>query len=128
MCCSGTISIALHEDSDVTDELMAFYQAEVIEYAVRHKDLTYRVSPVPVVFFPRIKGTGMFFYSTVSSPFDRSQRFTRHPPPPPPPGRPVHSGTNSTSLGSIVATQQLRAKIIHPCSHRCLMPGTHLYS
>ena len=46
MCYSGCISIALHEDSDVRDELMSFYQAEVIEYAVRHKDLTYRVSHV----------------------------------------------------------------------------------
>ena len=30
-----------------------------------------------------------------------------------PPGRPVHSGTNSASLGSILAMQQLRAKTIH---------------
>lgn len=38
----GSINIALHEDSDAQDELMAVYQAEVIEYASRHKDLTYR--------------------------------------------------------------------------------------
>ena len=29
------------------------------------------------------------------------------------PGRPVHSGTNSASLGSILATQQLGAKTSH---------------
>ncbi len=34
---------------------------------------------------------------------DRSKRFTH-------PGRPVHSGTNSASPGSILARQQLRAK------------------
>ena len=33
--------------------------------------------------------------------------------PPPPPGRPVYSGTNSTSLGSILDTQQLIAKTIN---------------
>ena len=30
-----------------------------------------------------------------------------------PPGRPIHSGTNSTSLGRILARQQLCAKTIH---------------
>ena len=30
-----------------------------------------------------------------------------------PPSRPVHSGTNSTSVGSIIAMQQLRAKTNH---------------
>ena len=45
-------------------------------------------------------------YSAVSSPLDRSKRFTRvaHP------DRPVHSDTNSASPGSILAMQQLRAK------------------
>ena len=42
----------------------------------------------------------MFLYGAVSSPLDRSERFTLHPP-----GRPVHSDTNSTSLGRILATQ-----------------------
>ena len=37
-----------------------------------------------------------------------------------PSGRRVHSDTNSTSLGSILATQQLRAKIIHSHFHHCL--------
>ena len=37
-----------------------------------------------------------------------------------PPGRPVHSDTNSASLGSILATQQLRAKTIHSHFHHCL--------
>ncbi|KAI0213389.1 hypothetical protein LSAT2_001582 [Lamellibrachia satsuma] len=37
-----SINIVLHEDSDVRDELVAVFQAEVIEYAVRHKNLTYR--------------------------------------------------------------------------------------
>ena len=30
-------------------------------------------------------------------------------------GRPIHSDTNSTSLGSILDKQQLRAKTIHEC-------------
>ncbi|KAK2184456.1 hypothetical protein NP493_265g01017 [Ridgeia piscesae] len=38
----GAINIALHEDSDAHNELMAVYQAEVIEYASRHKHITYR--------------------------------------------------------------------------------------
>ena len=42
----------------------------------------------------------MFLYSAVSSPLDHSKRFTLSSP-----GRPVHSGTNSTSLGSILAMQ-----------------------
>ena len=44
-------------------------------------------------------------YSTVSSPLDRSKRFTCFALP----GRPVHSDTNSASPGSILAMQQLRA-------------------
>ena len=43
---------------------------------------------------------GMFLYSAVSSPLDRSECSAL------PPGRPAHSDTNSTSLGSILATQQ----------------------
>ena len=46
---------------------------------------------------------GMVLYSAVSSPLDRSKRFTLSSP-----GRPVHSDTNSASLGSILAMQQLR--------------------
>ena len=46
---------------------------------------------------------GMVLYSAVSSPLDRSKRFTLSSP-----GRPVHSNTNSASLGSILAMQQLR--------------------
>ena len=53
----------------------------------------------------RQKGKGLFLYSTVSSP---SKRFTRYLP-----DRPVHSDTNSTSLGNVLATQQLRAKNRH---------------
>ena len=47
----------------------------------------------------------VFLYSAVSSPLDRSKRFTlfAHP------GRPVHSNTNSVSPGSILVMQQLRA-------------------
>ena len=38
-----------------------------------------------------------------------------------PPGKPVHSGTNSTSLGNILAMQQnLRAKTIHSYFHHRL--------
>ena len=46
----------------------------------------------------------MILYCAVSSPFDRSKRFTLFSSP----GRPVHSDTNSASLGSILAMQQLR--------------------
>ena len=46
---------------------------------------------------------GMVVYSAVSSPLDRSRRFALSSP-----GRPVHSNTNSASLGSILAMQQLR--------------------
>ena len=57
--------------------------------------------------FPQGKGKdkGMFLYSAVSSPLDRSKRFTLFALP----DRPVHSDTNSTSPGSILAIQQLRA-------------------
>ena len=37
-------------------------------------------------------------------------------------GRPVHSGTNSASPGSIVPMQQLRAKTIQSHFHLCLKP------
>ena len=49
------------------------------------------------------KKKGMVLYSAVSSPLDRSKRFTLSSP-----GRPVHSDSNSASLGSILAMQQLR--------------------
>ena len=49
---------------------------------------------------------GMFLYSAVSSPLDRAKRFRLFAFP----HRPVHSDTNSASLGSILAMQQLRAK------------------
>ena len=45
----------------------------------------------------------MVLYSAVASPLDRSKRFTLSSP-----GRPVQSDTNSASLGSILAMQQLR--------------------
>ena len=53
-----------------------------------------------------LKGDSFFLYSAVSSPWDRSNRFTV------PHGRPVQSDTNSYSatLGSIPSTQQKRAK------------------
>ena len=52
------------------------------------------------------KSKGSFLYSAVSSPLDRSKRFTLFAFP----GRPVHSDTNSASPGSILVRQQLRAK------------------
>ena len=45
----------------------------------------------------------MFLYSAVSSPLDRSKRFTLFALP----DRPIRSDTNSASLGSILATLQL---------------------
>ena len=53
-----------------------------------------------------IKGQGSFLYGAVSSPLDRSKRFTLCALP----DRPVQSDTNSASPGSILAMQQLRAK------------------
>ena len=47
----------------------------------------------------------IYIYSAVSSPLDRSKRFTCFAFP----GRPAHSDTNSASPGSILAMQQLRA-------------------
>ena len=49
------------------------------------------------------KGKGMDLYSAVSSPLDGSKRFTLSSP-----DRPVHSDTNSASLGSILSMHQLR--------------------
>ena len=48
----------------------------------------------------------LFLYSAISSPLDRSKRFTLFASA----GRPVHSDTNSASPGSILTRQQLRAK------------------
>ena len=45
-------------------------------------------------------------YSAVSSPLDRSTRFTLFASP----GRPLHSDTNSAYPGSILARQKLRSK------------------
>ena len=60
----------------------------------------------------------------LSSPLDRSImafHFT--------PGRPVHSGTNLTSLGSILArSNNLRAKTIHSHFHHCDSRPNHLYN
>ena len=52
------------------------------------------------------KVKAVFIYSAVSSPLDRSKRFTIVALP----DRPVHSDTNSASPGNILARQQLRAK------------------
>ena len=60
----------------------------------------------------KVKGKGMVLYSAVSSPLDRSKRFTLFPLP----DRPVHSDTNSPSLGSILAMQQLRNDYSLTCS------------
>ena len=49
-----------------------------------------------------------FYIAHVSSQLDHSKCCTLHPL-----GRPVHCDTKLTSLGSILATQQLRAKTIH---------------
>ena len=73
------------------------------------------------------KVKGMFLYSSVSSQLDRSKRFTLHT-------RQtwhrliaVHSGTNSTSPGSILAVQQLRATTIHSHFHHCLYSQILIY-
>ena len=57
-----------------------------------------------------IYGKKDILYSAVSSPLDRSKRFTLFALP----DRPVHSDTNSASPGSILARHQLRAKIKSP--------------
>ena len=78
------------------------------------KDSSRRVWPVGAVskittekfiFLTSLK-KGRFLYSAVSSPLDRSKRFTLFALP----GRPVHSDTNSASPGCILAKQQVRAK------------------
>ena len=64
-----------------------------------------------------------FLYSAISSPQDRSKRFTLYFP-----DRPVHSDTISASLGSIqpYAAINTRRLLVH--IHHCLQPGTRLYS
>ena len=44
------------------------------------------------------------------------------------PDRPVHSDTNSPSLGSVLAVLQSCATTTHSHFHHCLEPRTHLYS
>ena len=63
-----------------------------------------------------IKKKIMFLYSAVSSPLERSKRFTLFAFP----DRPVHSNTNSASPGGILARQQLRATTNHSHVHHCL--------
>ena len=62
----------------------------------------------------------MYLYSAVSRLLDRSKRFTLHP------GGPVHSDTNSASLGSILAMQQLRTDYSLIFPQLSIAPGTHL--
>ena len=57
------------------------------------------------------KGKGLFLYSSISSPLDRSKRFTLVALP----DRPVHSDTDSAYLRSILAMQQLRNDYSHTC-------------
>ena len=61
---------------------------------------------VPLFTVTSLIKVNVVLYSAVSSPLDRSKRFTHFASP----GRPVHSDTNSASLGSILAMLQLRAK------------------
>ena len=58
------------------------------------------------VHIPHQSKKRSFLYSAVSSPLDRSKRFTLFALP----DRPVHSDTNSASPGSILARQHVRAK------------------
>ena len=72
-----------------------------------------------------IKGKGMFSYiARVQSVGSLKAHYTSSPLP----DRPVHSGTNSTSLGRILATQQLRSKAIHSHFHRCLYTQVLIYT
>ena len=66
------------------------------------------ISVRALLYYPniKVKVKSQFLYSAVSSPLDRSKRFTLFASP----GRPVHSDTNSASPGTILARQQLRAK------------------
>ena len=73
----------------------------------------------------KLKRKDLFLYSAVPNPLDRSNFKALYTSPP---GRPAHSDTYSTSLGSILAKQQLCAKNIHSHFHRRLQPGNHLYS
>ena len=71
-----------------------------------------------------IQKVKVVLYSAVSSPLDRSMRFTRLALP----CRPVHSDTNSASPGSILACSNYAQRLNHLHVHHCLYPGTHLYS
>ena len=67
-------------------------------------EMSLSCSLAEIVHANKVKGKGSF-YSAVSSPSDRSKRFTLVALP----NRPVHSDTNSAFPGSILAIQQLRA-------------------
>ena len=45
-----------------------------------------------------------------------------------PPGRPVHSDTNSTSLGSIQPGSNYERRLFTHIPNHCLSSSTHLYS
>ena len=63
------------------------------------------------------KDKGIFLYRTVSSPLDRSKRSTLFLP----------WQTCSTSLGTILATQQLHPKTINSHFHHRLQPGRYSF-
>ena len=79
---------------------------EHIEVLPRYDILRHATPPLPI----NSKGKVKLLYSIVSSPQDRSKRFTLYFP-----DRPVHSDTISASLGSIqpYATINARRLLVH---------------
>ena len=95
-CLSGFISL-LHKCLDVTaTEYMRVFSS--CQQPTHKNKADSRVSSMRAC-------QKVCFYSAISSPLDRSKRFTLFALP----DRPVHSDTNSASPGSILARQQLRA-------------------
>ena len=66
------------------------------------------------------KGKGMFLYSVVDTQSVGSLKELKYTLPLVQAHRSVHSDTNSASLGSILAMQQLRATTNHSHFHHCL--------
>ena len=101
MCTNCPWELPLWKTSinDITGPAAAVLISEVSMNPVEYSGFIFHTWDM----FLGVKGKGMVLYSAVSSPLDRSKRFTLSSP-----DRPVHSSTHSASLGSILAMQQLR--------------------
>ena len=77
--------------------LLASQNSSFYRWLIDRNSSSFEEFPGPNLF--SLCKKGMFLYSAVSSPLDHSKCFTLFAFP----GRPVHSNTNSASLGSILA-------------------------